>query len=333
MKQRRAFSMPALSIRPLVWGCLTGLLTWATIQGIPWADVWRAMRHAHLGWLVLALLSVLLNNGAKVWRWRALLGEEGPRLGWGILATGHLVGQLVNTFVPGRVGEIGRLYLVNSEQRGRAFVLGTIVLEKTIDLIAFGLIFGLSLVLAPLPTQFAPPSIQAFVIALVLGLGLAGAVIAHEPLARFVVWLVKMVPVRGRQWIASRLLAMLDSLQALRESRHAWQILLATVIVWFTMVLNNYAVLRALYLPFGFDAALITMLVLLVGTSILTVPGRIGVFEYLAMVGLGFFGAETVQGVTFGVLLHAVVILPPTIGALLLLAWYEAGQQKRVHAS
>jgi len=97
---------------PLAWGISTGLLGWATLQSVPWAEVGKALHEAELVWVFFALVSVLVNNGAKVWRWRALLGEEGERLGWGALATGHLVGQLINTFVPGRAGEIGRLYLV-----------------------------------------------------------------------------------------------------------------------------------------------------------------------------------------------------------------------------
>lgn len=324
MKKRMTWRPLPSVIRPLLWGLLTGVLGWATIRGIPWGDVWPALKHASGVWLAVALLSVLGNNVAKVWRWRALLGDEGRRIGWGVLATAHLVGQLINTFVPGRAGEIGRLYLVDSATRGRSFVLGTIVLEKALDLVAFGVVFWASVVVLPLPAWLEQPSFQAVLIAAGLGGGLVGAVVGQQTLAKVLQAGSAFLPERWQQWVQPRMLTMLESLRTLQESRHIWQVIVATVLVWWTMVLNNYAILRALHLPFGFDAALITMLVLLVGTSLITVPGRVGVFEYLAMVGLGVFGANTVQGLTFGVLLHAVVVVPPTVWALALLVWYAA---------
>nr|WP_290665598.1 lysylphosphatidylglycerol synthase transmembrane domain-containing protein [Ardenticatena sp.] len=315
-------------LHPVLWGLFTGVLGWATVQGIPWSAVWNAAQQANWFWLAVAVSSVLVNNGAKVWRWRALLGEEGERLGWGTLATGHLVGQLINTFVPGRAGEIGRLYLVGPTARGRSFVLGTIVLEKVLDLVALGVVFGVSVLLLPFPRWLEQPSVQAILVAVGVGGGLVAAIMGQQKLAQLLQMAGERLPERWWRWGQPRLFAMLESLQILRESRHASQVVVTTMVVWWTMVLNNYAVLRALRLPFGFDAALITMLVLLVGTSLIPVPGRIGVFEYLAMVGLGIFGTDAVQGVTFGVLLHAVVIGVPTVLALCLLVWYVAEQHR-----
>lgn len=101
---------------------------------------WKGIRGAHAGWLGVALLSVWLTVLAKVARWRVLLGAE-ARVSWGRLGGALLVGQMLNTFLPVRVGDLVRMRWVGRAGPGQSYTLGTIILEKTLDLFGYTLFF------------------------------------------------------------------------------------------------------------------------------------------------------------------------------------------------
>jgi len=58
------------------------------------------------------------------------------------------------------------------------------------------------------------------------------------------------------------------------------------------------------------------MIALQVGISLPSMPASIGIFEYICILTLGFFGIEESIGLSFGVLLHVIAFLPIIIGGL-----------------
>ena len=48
-----------------------------------------------------------------------------------------LAGQMLNTIFPARLGDLARAYVLGGMGPGRTYVLGTIVLEKMLDSIAY----------------------------------------------------------------------------------------------------------------------------------------------------------------------------------------------------
>ena len=78
--------------------------------------------------------------------------------------------------------------------------------------------------------------------------------------------------------------------------------------IWLALAGVNYAVLRALNLEIDVPvlAAFVVMVVLQVGTSVPSTPGKIGIFQYLAVLALAPFGVAREPALTYGVLLHVV---------------------------
>jgi uncharacterized membrane protein YbhN (UPF0104 family) len=58
-------------------------------------------------------------------------------------------------------------------------------------------------------------------------------------------------------------------------------------------------------------------MVLMAGISLPSAPGRIGIFEYSCILALSIFGIRQAQALSYGILLHAVVLLPTTLLGLL----------------
>ena len=56
------------------------------------------------------------------------------------------------------------------------------------------------------------------------------------------------------------------------------------------------------------------MIVLQIGITIVTVPATIGIFEYLCVLTLGWFGVPAPLALSVGLVLHLLVLIPGAAG-------------------
>jgi uncharacterized membrane protein YbhN (UPF0104 family) len=108
----------------------------------------------------------------------------------------------------------------------------------------------------------------------------------------------------------------LASIHVLADSHKLLRVAFWSVLIWLTAALTNYWVLAALGIVTPPAAALFGLFVLVAGINIPSAPGNIGVFEYLCVLALGVFGVERTAALSFGVLLHVLILLPPALGGL-----------------
>lgn len=291
-----------------------------TVVGVDYRSVWANLTQANLALLALALASLGVNNAAKAWRWKLLLGERGVVVPvWRLLHL-HLTGQLLNQILPARAGDLSRVYLAGDLGVARAFVLGTLALEKSIDLLCYLLIGLLLLLLMPLPPWVSQPAyLLALSTALAFG-GLGAAALYRRRFKGLPGWVTPRMPVGLRDRVERLIDDGLASLHVLADSRYAVPIVLLSCAVWITAVLTNYLVLQALAIDISPVAAVFVLFVLLVGINISSVPGQIGVFEYLCILALAVFGVDQARALSFGVLLHLLTFLP-LAGAGLMALW------------
>lgn len=286
------------------------------VVGVDFRSVWDQLARANLGLLALALASIGLNNALKAWRWKLLLGERGVAASFWRLLHLHLVGQLLNQILPARAGDLSRVYLAGHLGVARAYVLGTLAVEKTIDLVCYVLIGLLLLVVIPLPEWVSRP---AYALALTTAVALVALALAARfggRLRGLEGWLRPLLPARLRQRAAGLLDDGLASLRVMADPRLALKIGLLSALVWVTAVLTNYLVMLALGIGAPPVAAAFVLFVLLVGVNIASVPGQIGVFQYLCILALAVFQVGQASALSFGVLLQLLVLLPMAIAGL-----------------
>lgn len=73
----------------------------------------------------------------------------------------------------------------------------------------------------------------------------------------------------------------------------------------------------ALDFDFSLEAALLTLLAIMAGLNLPTLPGKVGVFEYACLLALGQFGVDPSRTLSYGILLQVVVYLPIIVFGLL----------------
>ena len=94
------------------------------------------------------------------------------------------------------------------------------------------------------------------------------------------------------------------------------KIVLLSVLIWGTAILNNYLLLLAFQIDLPVTAAVLLLVGLQIGISLPSLPGTIGVFEYVCVLVLAVFAVERTAALSYGILLHAIVMLPATLAGI-----------------
>jgi hypothetical protein len=67
-------------------------------------------------------------------------------------------------------------------------------------------------------------------------------------------------------------------------------------------------------------ASMIVLVVLLAGVVVPSIPGRIGIFQYLCILALSPFSIDQAMSVSYGILLQGIIMLPTTLVSLALMS-------------
>jgi hypothetical protein len=229
--------------------------------------------------------------------------------GWKPATASFLSAQLVNNFFPLRVGEIGRVAAVGRSGLGYAFVAGTIAIEKALDMAAFGFLFAWLLVALPPASWLGERAYWLSGAGLLL---LALALLVASQQKRLAAWL----PGSWNAWLLSQIRSALSSLGVLRRPPKLAGLVALTVLIWGLAWWTNQLVSLALGLKLPPGAALLVLVALQVGVSLPSLPGRVGIFEYVCVLALQSYGIDPATALSYGILLHVVVYIPVIAGGL-----------------
>jgi uncharacterized membrane protein YbhN (UPF0104 family) len=123
---------------------------------------------AGVGWTALAI-ALALHFARLVTRtvaWRNILAASYPneRWRWRPVARAYIGGVGINSILPGRAGDVVKLYLVHREQPATTYttLTSTLVTETLLDMVLASAIFLWALTQGVLPSLHVLPSIPAF---------------------------------------------------------------------------------------------------------------------------------------------------------------------------
>jgi uncharacterized protein (TIRG00374 family) len=306
-------------LRLLLGTTVSVLSLYLAFRNVDYRGVWNVLSKADRWFTSLAVCSVAVNTLGKAIRWKSLMGEAGRTIPISKTLGTLLIGQLLNNIIPARIGDLSRAYLIGSLGPGRIFVLGTIVLEKIIDMLLYVLLFLLLLLISPVPSWVSQPAYPFIIIAMSGFMTVVLLTYRQDWLIKCLTWITNWFPQRMKERIAIRIGAGVSSLGILQDRNSNFKVGWWSSLIWGTAVLTNYLVLRALRIDASFTSSLFVLIVLQAGITIPSVPGKIGVFEYLCVLALGIFSVDRTLALSYGVLLHAIVFLPTTIAGLLFL--------------
>jgi uncharacterized protein (TIRG00374 family) len=283
---------------------------WLALRDVDLRETANALRRVNVPFLSAAVASFVFSVAAKAIRWQLLLAvRKAPSFGraFSVLS----VGMMVNSFLPARLGDFARAYLMGeAEADSKVYVLGTVAVEKVADLLF--LLFSLTVLLSQmaLPEWLAG---SARGMALVLAILVPCFVLLawqRDFILRMVERTSRFVPSAWREWLVRQTRYGLASLEVVRRPRLLIGLFGWSLIVWILSSLTNYLVFLALELALPFWASLLLLVVLQVGTAVPSSPGRIGVFQYLAILTLSIFAVDKNVALGYSVVLYLVLYVP-----------------------
>ena len=280
---------------------LGAVVWWALRQDAP-----ELPRSRTDGLVLLAAVAVYaLATTARAERWHRIVGRAGVRARRADSYRLTTVGYMGNNVLPARSGDLLRAFLLAplAGVRKRQ-VLGTVVAERILDLLALGLVFAV-VAYGVVPELDVPKGGTA----LLFAVGVAGAIAAG----------VAVIALARRRGALPRLRALIRPLAApTRElaSGHGAALLGLSLVLWTLEAIVYLAVAEAVDVELGLLDALYVVALTNLFALIPAAPGYVGTFDAAVLFAVGSLGASGSDALAYLVLLRFVLFVPITLVGL-----------------
>jgi uncharacterized protein (TIRG00374 family) len=307
---------------PAFWVGLVASLScvFLSVRKLDWQRLSVLWHQIDYRWVALAAAMIIAHTLVRAARWRALFTPPVPP--FSVALTAMLIGQTMNVFLPARSGDIPRMYWLGERGgQSKARALGTMAVEKVLDLLLLVLVLFLIPFWAPTRPSWLVKATWGMVIALtLLYIGLRVSLIWQQPL---VSQLGRLADRNNLQWwpaMRERLVHLVDGIEGLGRSHVLWRTVVLSLVAWFWGAAANLGTFLALGLPPSWPMALTVSAALRVGIALPSLPASVGVYEGTVVLALAIFDVDREIALSYGVLMHLVDFLPP-VAMTLWLVW------------
>jgi len=298
---------------------------WLAFGRVDWSAIGAVMSGATTGPLILGLIALAAGFFVRIVRWWTMLRALEPAVPLRACARPFLLSLAINNTMPLRAGDVVRAVGFREALRSPVMrVVGTLVIERVLDLFVLVALFFIGLLAVPAGT--IPPAFVTTA-ALLGGAALMGLLV--------LVFAPTVLRALADRVTSSRLLAerawtprlreaahrLVDTFALVRSPARAFQLLALSVLAWVLEGAMYACVAWALHVGGSLVAPWFAAATGTLATLIPSSPGYVGTFDYFAILGLTAFGARRVQATAFAMVVHLMLWLPVTlVGAAFLIA-------------
>jgi uncharacterized protein (TIRG00374 family) len=310
MSETRLFDRGNI-LRIIAGTVLGGLAIYFAFQGVSLAELSELLSHAKPWPIILATIIVLLNVALTTLRWWVILLLKWNWKDYGSLLGGVFLGQMANILLPLRLGEVVRILYVDERiETSKSELLGSLVLEKALEIVAFSLALFFLFTAVSLPDWVEDPGNLFLILGLISLVAIIVLVLFGRHLLNWIKPLLSHLPGRWGERIAGIIDRVLRGFESMRSWRHQAIIWFFTFLSLLLSVWTNIVLFDAVDLKATFSAALFLLIVLRVGSAPPSAPGKLGVFHYLTVLALTAYSVEKDIALAFSLLLYIVALLP-----------------------
>jgi len=305
-----------------------GFFLWLAFKDVSIDELLTYSRQMSYGWLFPYFIVLFLSHYFRSERWLLLLEEKkNVHPSRTTLFTGVMVGYLVNYAIP-RLGEISRCVYVSrkEEDTSSTTLLGTVVLERIIDLICLAIIMLIVAFYLVSDPQILSNIFGERMMNYIAGLYTIGSLlkILGVLAAAGVVFVlfIKLFQLLGKKYAIIRLFhqkfqhlyrTFFEGLLALRNVKNWWAFMGWTGLIWFGYILMVYIPFWMFDLQITYDLNLLDAVSIMAVASIgivLPSPGGVGTYHFFVKQALLFLASvPAVTGLAFGIITHAVMMI------------------------
>jgi uncharacterized protein (TIRG00374 family) len=290
----------------LIGGTISAVCLVLLLRQVDLGRTAEAFAQADPAWLGLSLLSIAVALFLRFWRWQLLFLPKDRVSLWGCTSA-TLIGYMFNTVLPGRVGELIRASMLGlTDGVSTARAVGTIIIEKILDVLVLLVFLGVLVGLLPLPPEITGAGIKAAGAFLALAVAFFVAVSFQEPLVAWVQRHLDRNPFLARVRPSRLLHLVLDAADGLRRPELLAAQVVLSLLLWFVAFVTVWLTLRAFGIDVPWTAAALVLVATNLGMTVPSAPGYVGVYHYIAVQALRFFGVDESSGLAVAFVLHAV---------------------------
>ena len=271
-------------------------------RGPAWSGVADAFRAVQWPWVAAAvglnLLSVLLR--ALAWRTVIVNAFEKPHPRFMLVFSAFSVGLFANAILPGRIGELARVAVLNRRMRQRAAwagLLGTVFAHRVFDLVAVIVLVAYVAFTAHIPSW----AVTSLIAVVIVGVVLFTVAVLGARNDRYAGLEDGLGAVRKVVRLARY------GLGVMRRPASAALALLFQLLGWTCQLFAVYTAMRAFGIHEPLPAAGLVLVLMNVATIFPLWPGNIGLVQAAVALPLfTYYGVDKARGIAFGFGLQAI---------------------------
>lgn len=289
-------------------------------RGIQLNRLLASLAEGNYWWLLVSFGIMLSSHLVRAWRWRFLLDPLKPGIGLRNLFSGVMVGYFMNNLLP-RAGEIARPYTIGKlEKIPASAALGTVVVERIMDTMAF------VLMVFAIPLVYTGPLLESFpwlrsagwiVLLIILPLMVLPLVLMfrRDWTDRLLGFAARLLPASWEKRLRWIVHAFLDGFLFVKRPAVAVEILLMTGVIWGLYLASMYAAFFGFGLQsqLGLGAGWVTLAISSIGVAIPT-PGSTGTYHaFTSQTLTRLFHVDDAVALSYATATHAVNFIGVTV--------------------
>lgn len=321
------------TLRAIIFLGLAAVLLWVSFRGIDFGDMWAVLREANYWWLLPAIAFSVLSFFIRARRWVLLIEPLGSTPG--LMNTYHAVvtGYFANMIFP-RLGEVAKCAALGKKENiPFDKLVGTMLVERTVDIVSVLVILGVTLlagttatgsfltenVLAPAERKLSSSlGSGTFITIIILLLAITAVVMFYMLRSR-----LSANPLFHKIYSFSD--GLLAGLKSIIRLRRKWEFLIMTLLLWLSYFFMAYFPLLCLDSTSDLGVGA-TLFILVIGSLGMAAPVQSGLGAYHWIVSRGLLMAYAIpleEGLAYATLEHeSQMILIAITGAISLFALF-----------
>jgi glycosyltransferase 2 family protein len=292
---------------------VAALFLYLAFRGTDFGKLWSSLSNVRVGWILLLVPIGLFSHFLRALRWKYLLEPVKRPTSVHVLFSAVMIGYMVNNLIP-RVGELIRAYVVGKlEGVPKSSALGTVVIERIIDLATFFFLLCVVLFLYPQSLEVFTGDVSSIRLLFLFG-SVATLVLfvvlflKSESLFKMLKLFRHLVPGKFKAKVDTLVDSFLTGMQVSKLRPRFALITMYSLLIW-----GFYAL--ALYVPFfAFDSirslgldlgAAMVMLTFSAVAFVLPAPGAFGTYHsFLSLALVRIYGVDSVTALSYSIATH-----------------------------
>jgi uncharacterized protein (TIRG00374 family) len=270
-------------------------------RGPSWTAVSDAFTVVSWRWVFAAIGLNLLSVVARSLAWRTVIDQAVPPPGprYRTVFAAFSVGLFANAVLPGRIGELARVAVLNRRMPSRRgtwpTLVGTVFAHRVFDLVP---VLGL-IVYVLLTAKIPHWAVTSLAIVVVVGIGLLAFAVAtaKQP---------NRSALDGLGAVRRLVTLVRHGLGVMHRPLAAAEAVLFQVAGWICQLLAVWMAMRAFQIYEGLPAAGLVLVLMNVATIFPLWPGNVGLLQAAVALPLGPYGVSYARGFAFGIGLQAI---------------------------